>query len=243
MKNKFKNLKEAFLDLFRKVELEPAVEAPQEDLMLEEADEDRDFRNSIVGDFGPIGWYMTAGWPDSMTNTPTNDDDTVWLVMKMDARAFMFHVSTWMELNGIKRNDICVTIKELIDPNTFNRFNIGILLLQKKEAELFREWWSGYCAQFGIDTHDRKHVFPEIPSGYNLNASAIKHAGAFWHKRDKTIVPTTSMYKQWCWIVEHCKGKVWVTNTHFMFEDDSDGVHYMLSDDIKNLTDQYFDHY
>lgn len=238
MKNKLNNLKEAFLDLFREVPVEPEVTPSENDIMLQESEDDSEFRKKITGDNGPLSWYMTAGWPSHMANTPTNDDDTVRLVMKMDARPFMFHVATWMELNDIKRNEICVTIKDLVDPNTFDRFYNGILLLQRKQADLFYAWWHDYCAQFDIKAGQRTHVFSKLPNGYAFNANAIEHAGCFWHKWDNAFVPSSTLHKQWCWIVEHCKGKVWVTNTHFLFEDDSDAVHYMLCD-VKDLKDQY----
>jgi hypothetical protein len=136
-----------------------------------------------------------------------------------------------MKRNQMHQQDVCVSIKKHVDANYDDQYT-GVLLLEDHQIEAFNDWWKPYTEQFGIVDG---LMFPEMPNGYLVNGTIFKHAGMYYRKIADRILPSNEFFEQWCWIVEHCKGKVWVTPYHLLFEDSADAVYFMMTPEIRDL--------
>jgi hypothetical protein len=184
----------------------------------------------------PYNWRLTDDWPIAIID----GDNKPKIALKMDARAFMFHVSTWAIVTGRRQRNLCVSIRGIRDLH-FNVVNNGFLLLPEgEEYDSFQLWWKAYVERFRLEylhdpitdnnVNELPHIaiFPEMPDSYVLDGTAFNHEGMDYIPKIECWLPSNRLFKQWCWIVENCKGHVWVTQNQFIFEDNSDAVLFKL---------------
>jgi hypothetical protein len=214
-------------------EAEKAEIEEEDNTFSRSTEQDGDTLRKILGDNYTF-WRLEDSWPSELIK----NEIAPKIVLSMNARTFMFHVSTWAAVNGKNARDLCITIRENMDLNTFDRWYLGILLLPEgPDAQEFKTWWDAYLERFGIskETLDAKNtdIFPELNTGDMLEGIICKHSGMKYVERLDFWNPGKAMFEEWCWIVKHCIGKVWVTPTHFIFEDQADAVLYKLSNSDK----------
>jgi hypothetical protein len=194
-----------------------------------------DDANRVLGG-NSFNWRLSDEWPLDIIDGEAKPK----IAVNMDARAFMFHISTWAIVTGRRQRNLCVSIRNMRD-NNFNILYKGILLLPEgEEYEAFQLWWKEYVERFGLQflndpPKDGKYgepqtveIFPEIPDSFTLEGTAFNHEGMTYIPKSEFWNPSNELFKQWCWIVENCKGKVWVTSKHFIFEDNADAVLFKL---------------
>jgi hypothetical protein len=174
-------------------------------------------------------WWLTDSWPLHLYTSKIQPK----VALQMSALTFMFHVRTWMDQTGNRPQDVCVSLKSHTDLNFDTQFT-GVLLLPEEMIADFNNWWEPYVERFGIVEN---MIFPDIPNAYQMDATIFNHAGMFYRETStaKRILPSNEFFEQWCWIVKNCKGKVWVTPSHFFFEDSADAVYFMLTNEIRDL--------
>jgi len=189
----------------------------------------------VLGGSGHFIWRLSDEWPLEIID----GEHKPKIALKMDARAFMFHVSTWALVTGRKQRNLCVSIRNMRDEN-FQLHHTGILLLPEgEEYDSFQIWWKAYVERFslrylnGAKTIDKYgnsevHIFPEIPDSYSIEGTTFIHEGMEYMSKSDFWNPSNDLFKQWCWIVENCTGNVWVTHKHFIFEESSDAVLFKL---------------
>jgi len=131
----------------------------------------------VLGGSGHFIWRLYDEWPLEVID----GENKPKIALKMDARAFMFHVSTWALVTGRKQRNLCVSIRNMRDEN-FQSHHTGILLLPEgEEYDSFQIWWKAYVERFslrylnGAKTIDKYgnsevHIFPEIPDSYSIEA-------------------------------------------------------------------------
>jgi hypothetical protein len=200
--------------------------------MLSPADEDV---TRVLGS-GHFIWRLADDWPLDLID----GENKPKMALKSEARAFMFHVSTWAAVTGRKQRNLCVSIRTFRDRG-FNLIHNGILLLPEgEEYDAFQIWWKDYVERFSLQylsnslTVDHRgnatlvDIFPEIPDSYTIEGTTFNHEGMEYMPKLEFWNPSNNLFNQWCWIVENCKGNVWVTNKQFIFENASDAVLFKL---------------
>lgn len=213
----------------RKAEEAPVAPKEVEPIVLMSTEYDTEVTGKIVGE-KYASWRLYDSWPAHVVN----GDLAPKVVLKMNARAFMFHVSVWATVNEKNVRDLCISIRETLDPNTYNRWYTGILLLPEgEEADAFHTWWNDYVQRVGFDKAlldtAEQGIFPQLNIGDMISGSVCTHRGMHYSERIEAWNPEKQLFDQWCWIVEKCQGKVWVTPSHFIFEEPTDAVLYKLS--------------
>src|ERR1700712_661461 len=84
--------------------------------MLSPSDDDA---SRVLGN-SSFTWRLSDDWPVNIID----GDAKPKIAVSMDARAFMFHISTWAVVTGRRQRNLCVSIRNMRD-NNFNVWHKG----------------------------------------------------------------------------------------------------------------------
>lgn len=102
----------------------------------------------------------------------------------------------------------------------------GFLYGSESALNNFKEWEKSYLARFAPS--NERELLPSLPNSYRISGTAFDHKGIYYNQNKRYLELTIQSFPTWIWIVQNCKGKVFITDRSFIFEDDQDAVLFKL---------------
>ncbi len=96
----------------------------------------------------------------------------------------------------------------------------------KESRDQFDNWMTAYRERFFPHTDMTKLMMPRLPDNSSIR-------GIVMSRGEKRGRPDGSernydMFEIWCWLVEHTTGRLWLTVSHIIFEDENSAFAYKM---------------
>ena len=175
---------------------------------------------ALLGDSAHRYWHIGRYMPESLMNETTQ----VYIRTNGVLAMMMFYI--WGACS-IAENHI-IGFRMEIGQSWVDTDNpsYGFFYGSSESLSVYKEWESNYLARFA-PSYERE-LLPSMPNSFTIRGTAFDHNGIHYNNLKKYVELLPPSFDPWIWIVENCKGKVFVTDKSFIFENDEDAVLYKL---------------
>jgi hypothetical protein len=183
------------------------------------------FDSEMLGDpeyrYWSIGRYMPEGLMNSDTQVYINQTGVLTMMM--------FYL--WNSCKESENHLLGFRLEVSSNPvYMYSNGNLipsyGFVYGVADSLEAFKKWEANYLARFAPTREGE--LLPSLPNSFNIRGTAFDHNGILYNENKKYLELKPESFKPWIWIVQNCKGKVFVTDKSFIFEDDHDAVLFKL---------------
>jgi hypothetical protein len=194
-----------------------------EEVVDEDSDDQKmlSLEQRLAGDRNYRPWTRISNFNPDVFEQPD-----IGFIYEKQARQLMFHVYLWLNQNGAQQNSFAFKLDQMVDAQTWTPTICGFFFGANTALNEFKVWRAAYLKQFPTDG---KNLLPLLPDSCRFTGTAIRHNGVHYNETYNDIELSPPDLEIWSWIIANCKGRVWVTNNSFIFEDDGDAVLYKLS--------------
>lgn len=96
----------------------------------------------------------------------------------------------------------------------------------RDSRDQFDHWMTAYRSRFFPGGDMTRTMMPRLPDNTSIRG-VVMSRGLVRGKPDGTE-RNYDMFEIWCWIVENTTGRVWLTDSHIIFEDENSAFAYKL---------------
>ncbi len=96
----------------------------------------------------------------------------------------------------------------------------------RESRDQFDNWMTAYRERFFPNVDMTTVMMPRLPDNSSIRG-VVMSRGQKRGKSDGTE-RNYDMFEIWCWIVEHTTGRLWLTDSHIIFEDENSAFAYKM---------------
>jgi hypothetical protein len=187
-------------------------------------DSEENHRSASVTPYAVYG--REPDWTDRFTVAPApiRTGEKLVAVMQLDMRAMYFHVATWLEL--VKPSFVWHLSATRHEDHNDDSWYSGVLLVAEEHFEETNDWFQSYIERIG--SIDKIQPLPKLEGGMTFSGVTVNMTDALATRRE-ILMPRDDIFEEWCWIIEHCGGKIYCTSDCWVFENNTDAVMFTLA--------------